>query len=150
MSVRISRAAFTLTVVAATMVATVIPAGATVPAKKAKDVKVVKVVLTDDGCPAKLTVKAGPNTFEVSNTGSGSVSEFEILSGDRIIGEVENIAPGLTKAFRLTQAWKQTSGSNCPGGDKRPPASCGHRHAAPSPRAQGRRPPRRRSTAPHI
>ena len=30
------------------------------------------------------------------------MSEFEILSGDRIIGEVENVAPGLNKEFSLT------------------------------------------------
>ena len=38
----------------------------------------------------------------MTNTGSGDVSEFEILSGDRILGEVENVAPGLNKEFSLT------------------------------------------------
>ena len=60
----------------------------------------VKVEINDDGCPAKLTTKAGPTTFKVSNEGSGDVSEFEVLSGDRIIGEVENIAPGSTGSSR--------------------------------------------------
>ena len=54
----------------------------------------VKVEINDDGCPAKLTVKAGPTNFKVSNTGSGDVSEFEILSGERIIGEVEPASRG--------------------------------------------------------
>jgi hypothetical protein len=49
----------------------------------------VKVEINDDGCPAKLTIKAGPTNFKVTNTGSGDVSEFEVLSGDSIIGEVE-------------------------------------------------------------
>src|SRR6476659_4584501 len=74
----------------------------------------VKVEINDDGCPAKLTIKAGPTNFKVSNTGSGDVSEFEILSGDHIIGEVENVAPGLNKEFSLTlKAGRYTT--YCPG-----------------------------------
>jgi iron uptake system component EfeO len=77
----------------------------------------VKVDINDDGCPAKLTVKAGPTTFKVTNSGSGDVSEFEILSGDRIVGEVENVAPGLNKEFSLTlKAGKYTT--KCPGGSE--------------------------------
>ena len=114
MSARMRRAALALAVAAATVVATASSASATAPAKKANN---VKVVLTDGGCPAKLTVKAGPTTFKVSNTGSGSVSEFEILSGDRIIGEVENIAPGLTGEFSLSLK-PGTYPTKCPGGDK--------------------------------
>ncbi len=72
--------------------------GATAGAKTSA----VKVEINDDGCPAKLKIKAGPTNFKVTNTGSGDVSEFEILSGDRIIGEVENVAPGLNKEFSLT------------------------------------------------
>jgi iron uptake system component EfeO len=77
----------------------------------------VKVEINDDGCPAKLTVKAGPNTFKVTNSGSGDVSEFEILSGSHIIGEVENVAPGLNKEFSLTlKAGNYTT--YCPGGSR--------------------------------
>ena len=77
----------------------------------------VKVEINDDGCPAKLTIKAGPKHFKVSNTGSGDVSEFEILSGDRILGEVENVAPGLNKSFSLTlKAGNYTT--YCPGGSR--------------------------------
>jgi iron uptake system component EfeO len=78
----------------------------------------VKVEINDDGCPAKLTVKAGPTTFKVSNTGSGDVSEFEVLSGNRIIGEKENIAPGLNGDFSLTLK-PGTYSTKCPGGSKR-------------------------------
>jgi iron uptake system component EfeO len=77
----------------------------------------VRVEIDDDGCPAKVTVKAGPTNFKVSNTGSGDVSEFEILSGSRILGEVENVAPGLNKEFSLTlEAGKYTT--YCPGGSR--------------------------------
>ncbi len=79
--------------------------------------KDVKVDINDDGCPAKVTIKAGPNTFKVTNSGSGDVSEFEILSGDRILGEVENVAPGLNKTFSLTlKAGNYTT--YCPGGSR--------------------------------
>jgi iron uptake system component EfeO len=75
----------------------------------------VKVDINDDGCPATLKIKAGPTTFKVSNSGSGDVSEFEILSGDHIIGEVENVAPGLNKEFSLTLK-PGTYKTACPGG----------------------------------
>src|SRR6478752_2926484 len=81
---------------------------------KSKD---VKVDINDDGCPAKLTINAGPNTFKVTNSGSGDVSEFEILSGNRIIGEVENVAPGLNKDFSLTLK-PGNYATKCPGGSK--------------------------------
>src|SRR6187399_337798 len=79
--------------------------------------KDVKVDINDDGCPAKLSVKAGSNTFKVTNSGSGDVSEFEILSGDRIVGEVENVAPGLNKSFSLTLK-PGTYTTYCPGGSR--------------------------------
>ncbi len=45
------------------------------------------------------------------------MSEFEVLSGNRIIGEVENIAPGLSGEFSLTlKAGDYTTA--CPGGSK--------------------------------
>ena len=87
--------------------------GGTASAKTAA----VTIEINDDGCPAKVIVKAGPNNFKVSNTGSGDVSEFEILSGDRILGEVENVAPGLNKEFSLTlKAGNYTT--YCPGGSR--------------------------------
>jgi iron uptake system component EfeO len=77
----------------------------------------VKVEINDDGCPAKVAVKAGPNNFKVTNSGSGDVSEFEILSGDRILGEVENVAPGLNKEFSLTLKPGNYT-TYCPGGSR--------------------------------
>jgi iron uptake system component EfeO len=80
-------------------------------------VHTVKVRLTDAGCPAKVTVGAGPATFKVSNDGADGVSEFEVLDGGHILGEVENLAPGLDGQFSLTlKAGKYTT--NCPGGDR--------------------------------
>jgi hypothetical protein len=77
----------------------------------------VKVELTDRGCPARLRAKAGKITFEVENVDATSVSEFEILRGDDILGEKENLAPGLSGEFTLTlEAGTYTT--YCPGGER--------------------------------
>jgi iron uptake system component EfeO len=54
----------------------------------------VEVTVDDAGCsPTALEVPSGVVVFEVNNLG-GDVGEFEILSGDRVVDEVENIVPG--------------------------------------------------------
>ena len=78
----------------------------------------VPVKLTADGCPKLITVKPGSVTFKVTNDGADNVSEFEVLQGGKIVGEVENIAPGLQRSFTL----KLKAGdyvTYCPGGDTR-------------------------------
>jgi iron uptake system component EfeO len=87
------------------------------PAAGAAKSSTVKVTIDDEGCPPKLKTQAGPTTFKVSNEGSGDVSEFEVLSGNRIIGEVENIAPGLSGEFSLTLKSGDYT-TKCPGGSK--------------------------------
>jgi iron uptake system component EfeO len=76
----------------------------------------VAVKITDLGCdPAKLDLPAGPTTFKVTNDGASKVTEYEVLDGDRILGEAENIAPGLSGEFQLTlKAGDYTT--YCPGG----------------------------------
>jgi iron uptake system component EfeO len=62
----------------------------------------VKVGISDAGCrPAVLKLASGAHDFQVSATGSGKVTEYEILDGTRIIGERENIVPGITSKFSL-------------------------------------------------
>jgi iron uptake system component EfeO len=77
----------------------------------------VQIELTDAGCdPAQLELPAGPTTFEVSNKEASDVSEFEILDGGKVLGEVENLTPGLAGTFTLTL--KPGSFTTlCPGGD---------------------------------
>jgi iron uptake system component EfeO len=78
----------------------------------------VAVKLTADGCPKPIKVKPGSVTFKVSNVGADNVSEFEVLQGNKIVGEVENIAPGLQRSFTM----KLKAGNYvtyCPGGDTR-------------------------------
>ena len=50
--------------------------------------------------PPELRLASGPTTFEVANDGADAVTEFEILDGDRILGEVENVASGLSGTSR--------------------------------------------------
>jgi iron uptake system component EfeO len=62
----------------------------------------VTVELTDAGCsPLKLRIPAGPTTFEATNEGTDKATEFEVLQGDRVLGEKENITEGLSGSFSL-------------------------------------------------
>jgi iron uptake system component EfeO len=76
----------------------------------------VAVTLSDKGCdPKSISAKAGPTTFKVHNDGSAAVTEFEVLDGGHILGEVENVIPGADKSFSLTlKAGSYTT--KCPGG----------------------------------
>jgi iron uptake system component EfeO len=64
--------------------------------------RTVDVVITSDGCaPALDSYTSGPLTFKVSNKNATGVTEIELLSGERIIGEKENLAPGFSGSFAL-------------------------------------------------
>ncbi|MGC5018359.1 iron uptake system protein EfeO [Micromonospora sp. DT47] len=68
----------------------------------AKAGNAVKVKATDTACEVDLTdLTAGQATFTVTNSGS-KVNEFYVYAaGDRVMGEVENIAPGLSRELRV-------------------------------------------------
>ena len=62
----------------------------------------VAIEMTDDACKATpASVAAGPVTFAVKNVSATRVTEAELLRGDVIMGEKENLAPGLTASFSL-------------------------------------------------
>ncbi|HEY2670476.1 MAG TPA: iron uptake system protein EfeO [Rugosimonospora sp.] len=62
----------------------------------------VKIELTDAGCKATpASIPAGPATFEVTNTNASKVTEAELLKGGDIVGEKENLTPGLSGTFSL-------------------------------------------------
>ena len=66
--------------------------------KKATGADTVTVAASDTACKVSATkLQAGPVTFKVANQGS-KVTEFYVYAeGDRIVGEVENIGPGLSR-----------------------------------------------------
>jgi len=62
----------------------------------------VSVTLTNDGCPpVPAAVPAGAVTFTITNQGGDAVDEVELLQGSTILGEKENLAPGLSGSFSL-------------------------------------------------
>lgn len=83
----------------------------------APDAKKLSFELTDEGClPHAASAPAGPITFEAENTGSSKVTEIEVMEGDTILGEKENLSEGLGGSFSLTLDAGQYT-IYCPGGD---------------------------------
>ena len=82
----------------------------------AANAKKIAFKLTDEGCePHDATASAGPIAFEIENAGTSKVTEMEIMDGEEILGEEENIADGLSGSFSATlEAGKYTI--YCPGG----------------------------------
>lgn len=80
------------------------------------DARVATVTITAaKGCEVDAsTFAAGGLTFSITNEDATAVSEVELLSGERIVGEKENVAPGLTGEFAV----RVTAGTYtlyCPG-----------------------------------
>ncbi|GAA4347558.1 iron uptake system protein EfeO [Angustibacter luteus] len=64
--------------------------------------KKIAVKVTDQGCAAEpATAEAGALTFEVTNTDAKRVTEAEVLKDGKILGEKENLTPGLSGTFTL-------------------------------------------------
>jgi iron uptake system component EfeO len=62
----------------------------------------VTITLTPGGCqPSPESAPAGVVNFNVSNNNAHGVSEAELLSGGRMLGEQENLSPGLSGGFSL-------------------------------------------------
>src|SRR3954453_20104319 len=74
--------------------------------------------LTDAGCERHdAKAPAGPIVFEIENVGTSKVTEMEIMDGEKVLGEEENIADGLSGSFSTTlAAGKYTI--YCPGGSE--------------------------------
>ena len=80
--------------------------------------RTIDVTLTDAGCePASIAASAEPTTFHVTNDDAGAFTEFEVLDGAKIVGEVENVTPGLDRSFSLTLK-PGSYVTYCPGGKK--------------------------------
>jgi iron uptake system component EfeO len=83
----------------------------------------VSVTLANDGsgdaCDVTPNrVPAGPITVTVQNTTATGVTEVELLNGDRIIGEKENLAPGLDPVRFTVTLGGGTYQVYCPGAEK--------------------------------
>lgn len=78
--------------------------------------KKIAIKLTDEGCePHDAAVPAGPIAFEIENAGTSKVTEMELMEGEEVLGEEENITDGLEGSFSATlAAGKYTI--YCPGG----------------------------------
>jgi iron uptake system component EfeO len=77
----------------------------------------VSVALTPQGCaPRPARIPAGEVTFHVANTGADAVSEAELRTADltHILGEQENLTPGLSGGFTL-DIQPGSYKINCPG-----------------------------------
>jgi iron uptake system component EfeO len=62
----------------------------------------VPVTATDTACEVgRAEVTAGASVFAIKNGGSKITEFYVYAAGDRIMGEVENIAPGLTRELRV-------------------------------------------------
>jgi iron uptake system component EfeO len=61
------------------------------------------VISAADGCSAdKVSFPAGALTFDITNKDATAVSEVELQSGQRIVGEKENLPPGFSGTFSVT------------------------------------------------
>lgn len=64
--------------------------------------KKVTVQITDSGCtPSIASVPAGPVDFQAKNTNATKVTEVELLHEGIIVGEKENLTPGLSGTFAV-------------------------------------------------
>ena len=73
------------------------------PSSSASGTTQVNVVLTNDGCPPeRSSAPAGAVTFSIVNQDGDAVSEVELTgANDKILGEHENLAPGLSGTFTV-------------------------------------------------
>ncbi len=72
------------------------------PTAASPDATTLSFKITDEGCdPHDVKAPAGPINFEVEGA-SSSVTELEVLDGETILGEKENLTEGLTGSFSLT------------------------------------------------
>ena len=106
------RATLALTLAASAVLAAACGSSDSAPGNAAK----MSFKLTDAGCiPSSARAPAGPMAFEVENAGASKVTEFEILEGDKIVGEKEDLTDGLSGSFTLTLD-TGTYTIYCPGG----------------------------------
>lgn len=82
--------------------------------KSAADDATITVTATDTTCDVSATSgETGNTTFSITNNGS-KVTEFYVYgAGDRVMGEVENVGPGLTRQLIVNLAEPGTYHTAC-------------------------------------
>lgn len=74
----------------------------------------ITVTASDSACElSRTSAPAGTVEFTISNTGSRTNEFYVYAEGDRIMGEVENIGPGLTRTFHVELADPGTYTTAC-------------------------------------
>jgi iron uptake system component EfeO len=72
-------------------------------ASPSSDPRTVTIAITPAGCaPTQTSYTSGPLTFKITNKNATAVTEVELLSGERIVGEKENLPPGFSGSFALS------------------------------------------------
>jgi iron uptake system component EfeO len=62
----------------------------------------IAVKASDTACDvAKSTLDAGTHVFSITNSGAKITEFYVYAAGDRVMGEVENITPGLSRELRV-------------------------------------------------
>jgi iron uptake system component EfeO len=62
----------------------------------------VNVTISPKGCSAEpATIPSGATIFKIVNRGADAITEAELVNGETILGEKENLTPGLTGSFSL-------------------------------------------------
>ena len=93
--------------------------GSTVaPVSKGVSRVAIELVSSGSGDACKVshtTAKAGPVTFTITNTSATGITEAELMQGQRILGEKENLAPGLAAATFTTTLTGGDYAVVCPG-----------------------------------
>lgn len=80
--------------------------------------KKIAFKLTDAGCePHEAKAPAGPIFFEVENAGTSKVTEIELMDGEEVLGEEENVTDGLSGGFAATLGAGEYT-IYCPGGSE--------------------------------
>jgi iron uptake system component EfeO len=78
----------------------------------------VAITLTGDTCEVDNdTAAAGPITFTVTNEDAAGITEVELMSDQKIIGEKENLAPGLPSVSFTSTLGGGEYQIYCPGAD---------------------------------
>ena len=119
--------------------------GHNAPPTTANPRQVVVTISAAHGCAAdKVSVPAGPITFKVTNKDATAVSEVELQSGERIVGEKENLPPGFSRHLRR-QRRRRPLHAVLPGGQTGKDDPDGDRHGGAAPAPRRRRAARRRA-----